>query len=384
MNKKLLMEILAIPSKTYEESAMIEWLLAYFKDKPYQCKRDAKGNVYVTKGTAGYYPCACSHTDTVWQPQKTTIIEAGDKLFAEDVAGSQVGCGGDDKAGIYICLQLLEKLPVLKAVFFVSEETGCHGARNSDTEWFLDVGYILEFDSPCDDIISFTSSGIRLFPLEGPFFDKMFPVLKRHGVLEWQHHPYTDVSVLKQKFSFPCMNLPAGYYRWHRHDEYVQMSVVDKCVTLGTDLIGALGNTVYSFDSRRDPLDEAKSPVKITQLKSHDFHGLQRDEEDTPAPPVAPGTVFGTPFAPVPKPALAKGDKVLMADGQVRAVEDIGCSDDLLGSDSKPLHVIQASPPSAPLATPTATQPSGHPPVSVKSSSTEGLRASLAARAARH
>ena len=277
MNKKLLMEILAIPSKTYDESLMTEWLMSYFKNKPdCRCTRDTAGNVYVTKGQSSIYPCVCAHTDTVWHPQKTVIVEEGDKLFATDVSGKQVGCGGDDKAGIYICLQLLETMHALKAVFFVSEETGCHGSRKSDTEWFLDVGYILEFDSPCEDIISFTSNGTRLFPVEGPFFDTVFPVLKRNNVLKWQHHPYTDVSVLKQKYMFVCMNLPAGYYRWHCTDEYVQMSSVDKCIQIGVEIITALGSEIYTFNSKNAPEDDPKSPVKVTELKSHDFEGRPR------------------------------------------------------------------------------------------------------------
>jgi hypothetical protein len=37
--------------------------------------------------------------------------------------GKPTGIGGDDKCGVYACLELLKELPNLKAAFFVSEET---------------------------------------------------------------------------------------------------------------------------------------------------------------------------------------------------------------------------------------------------------------------
>jgi hypothetical protein len=54
----------------------------------------------------------------------------------------------------------------------------------------------------------------------------MLPIRKAHGVTDWQHHPHTDAGVLKCKFDFPCLNLPAGYFCVHNDEEYVLLTAV--------------------------------------------------------------------------------------------------------------------------------------------------------------
>lgn len=276
MNKKLLKELLRVPTRSTEEVLMIEWLLDYLKTR-HHClaKRDELGNIYVTKGVTDIYPCVCAHTDTVHARANVLIHEEEDKLFATDWASNAVGIGGDDKTGIYICLQLLDQVPALKMAFFVSEEIGCQGAWHCNQDWFKDVGYVIEFDSPCDDIISFSSDGVQLFPVEGPFYDAALPCLKKFGAMNWQRHPYTDVSVLKRKFDFPCLNLPAGYYRMHSAEEYVQMSVVDNSLNLGEALIESLGRKRYFFKGTMENGQSAPTPVPVTYLKTHDFASFQ-------------------------------------------------------------------------------------------------------------
>jgi putative aminopeptidase FrvX len=57
-------------------------------------------------------------------------------LKAYNDLGNPTGIGGDDKCGVYACLELLKELPNLKAAFFVSEETGCHGSKKADPNFF--------------------------------------------------------------------------------------------------------------------------------------------------------------------------------------------------------------------------------------------------------
>jgi hypothetical protein len=271
MNKRLLKDVLRVPTSTGHEGTMVEWLMEYFRGTNCVAKKDSRGNIYVTKGVSDVYPCVAAHTDTVHAPTNVIIHEEGDKLFATDWSEKQVGCGGDDKAGIYICLQMLEQLDVCKAAFFVSEENGCVGSRHCLEEWFLSAGYVMEFDSPCDDILTFTCDGTQLFPTQGPFFDAVWPVLQNYGAVNWQHHPYTDVSVLKRKFSFPCLNLPAGYFRMHSREEYVQMSVVENSFQMGMALVKALGRKAYVFKAVNVNGHEVETPVPVTYLKTHDF-----------------------------------------------------------------------------------------------------------------
>lgn len=271
MNTDLLKEILAVPTATGRETKLVLWLVDYFRARDLKVDVDPIGNVYVTKGvppTGGAYPCVCAHTDTVHEPQDVIITEFDfDKIIAIDDDGKQTGLGGDDKSGIFICLELISASPVIKAVFFVSEETGCHGSHACDREFFEDVGYVIEYDSPCEDIMTYTCNGVQLFPDEGPFIDTILPLLDAHGVTKWQRHPYTDVSVLKALFPFPCLNLPAGYFLMHSKREYVSRRAVQNAIVLGQKLIGALGLKRYRYEAVTRVYGNPVRPV--TGLETH-------------------------------------------------------------------------------------------------------------------
>ena len=265
----LLKQVLAIPTKSRLEAKMIAWLMGHFHQRGVQCAVDPSGNVYVTKGrlNQGYYPCVIAHTDSVHDPEPITIAQHGDKLIALDLDRRQTGLGGDDKAGIFICLQLLEQFTTIKAAYFVSEEIGCVGANACDPTFFQDVGYALEFDSPCQDITSYLCQGVQLFPDSGPFADQFVPLLSAHGVNRWQNHPFTDACVIKRRFPFPCPNLPAGYFRMHSRQEYVRVSAVANSLALGSRLITALGPERYEFI--HDPNRPSNPAFPVTELRTH-------------------------------------------------------------------------------------------------------------------
>ena len=269
----MLKQLLAIQTHYGEESAVVEFLLEYAKQHGIRAWHDTSGNVYFVKGTlreCEVYPCVCAHTDSVHRllPSPITIKDQDGLLYALDSRGNPTGCGGDDKAGVFICLELFERCDILKGAFFVSEEIGCVGSRRSDLSFFQDVGYVLEFDSPCEDIMTYTCDGTQLFEDNGLFIRLAQPVLETHGVTDWQHHPYTDVSILKRRHPFSCMNLPAGYFRMHTAYEYVSVEAVHNSINLGDALLRVLGNNLYRYtydDRGRRPLHE------IRFLHVHDY-----------------------------------------------------------------------------------------------------------------
>jgi len=274
MRTDLLKQLLAVQTHHGDEYRVICFLINYARVESHGIKAhvDDFGNVYFVKGIpedGGFYPCVCAHTDSVHHilPHPVVIKEHNSLLFAIDSHNQPTGCGGDDKAGIFICLELFEKLSVLKGVFFVSEEIFCAGSRHSDPEFFSDVGYVFEFDSPCNDILTYTCDGTQLFEDDGQFITKLLPILNKHGVTKWQRHPYTDVSVLKRRHPFSCINLPAGYFRMHSTFEYVSLVAVENSIALGEAAIRTLGNLCYTYS--RD--DRGKSPLhEVTLLQTHD------------------------------------------------------------------------------------------------------------------
>jgi putative aminopeptidase FrvX len=220
------------------------------------------GNVYATKKSGEtpsdfYYPCVISHTDTVHSISEIIVKEESKPnaqgeyklaLKGYNQHGKPTGIGGDDKCGVFACLTLLDELPFLKAAFFVSEETGCHGSRNADPEFFSNVGYAIQFDAPENWMITEKCFGQILFDRDTEFFEKCDKVLTEGMVkedMEYMVHPYTDVYALRSKFDFSCINFSIGYYDYHSANEYVVVEDVFNGIEHGRKIISELGYKLY-------------------------------------------------------------------------------------------------------------------------------------------
>jgi tripeptide aminopeptidase len=255
-----LKEVLSVPTKTYKEERMIQYIVDWCVNNKIPYVVDEHGNVYVTKQESEidsdfYFPCVVSHTDTVHNIDTINVVEEYQlnaqkeerlSLKAYNDDGEPTGIGGDDKAGIFACLTLLKELPYLKAAFFVSEETGCHGSKRADKNFFSNVGYAIQFDSPENWMISEYCMGLPLFERSDKFFEVCGKVLSEH--IEdpvYMKHPYTDVFTLKSLFDFSCINIPIGYYRYHTKHEYVVIEDVYNGVNIGKSMIELLGNNKY-------------------------------------------------------------------------------------------------------------------------------------------
>jgi di/tripeptidase len=261
-NIEFLKEVLSVPTKTYNEELMIEFLVEWLEKKGIEYHVDDMGNVYATKKSGEvpadfYYPCVLSHTDTVHSINEIIVREEQKPnaqgfrklaLKGYTTSGKPTGIGGDDKCGVFACLTLLDELPFLKAAFFVSEETGCHGSRNADPEFFSNVGYAIQFDAPENWMITEKCFGQILFDRDTEFFEKCDKVLTEGMVkedMEYMVHPYTDVYALRSKFDFSCINFSIGYYEYHTANEYVVVEDVFKGIEHGRKMISELGYKLY-------------------------------------------------------------------------------------------------------------------------------------------
>ena len=250
IDKDLLYKVLSIPSYFGQEKRMQEFLLEYAANKGLQASIDNKGNVYMSKGTLSegeFYPCVVAHMDTVHEshipyieknlpiPLKTDESNGRHIIYADGF-----GLGGDDKAGIVIALTIMERMPFCKAVFFVEEEIGCCGSRESELWWFKDVGYVIAFDSPGGNTASWSCNGECLF--SRAFYEEYLQELDgMFGEIKYFAHPYTDVMILRMDTALACLNLGAGYYEYHTPYEYVVAEEMDKAVSIGFYLINRLG-----------------------------------------------------------------------------------------------------------------------------------------------
>ena len=252
-----LKEVLALPSKYREETMVTHYVAQFCEKHGFDYIIDNLGSVLITKGTpkeGEFFPMVGAHMDTVHHPSQKEIREKDNILTAWD-EGVQVGIGGDDLAGVTICLELLLTQPILKVGLFISEEVGCVGSRNVvnyHRDWFNDVGYMIEFDGPEDYMVTQFCSGVELFDAQGDFINKSLPLLQESmgDKMRFFSHPYTDVSIIKQAFKFSCINISAGYFNLHTNKEYVVISEVEKACVLGEKMIHELGYNRYEFEPK--------------------------------------------------------------------------------------------------------------------------------------
>ena len=266
-------ELLSVPSKTYQEDQMVEylsWVLDSMEGVEYYT--DEMNNIYATKrqdGFNGYFPMFVAHTDTVHSLVDEIVVKEQtlpkpptfgrtyddtqyDVLKAYTPDGTPTGIGGDDKCGIFICLELLRVLSNVKVGFFVSEETGCHGSSKCDVKFLNNVGYIVQYDAPGNHLITEVCSGIRLFEENGEFINRAQVVIGKtmETDMELQSHPYTDVSQLKKKSDVSCINISCGYYQMHSANEFVVLDDVEKAIRTGINLVNEFGyeKQVYEYE----------------------------------------------------------------------------------------------------------------------------------------
>ena len=260
---QLLKDVLSVPTKTYREHLMIQYLSEWLQEQGFDYYVDEHGNVYATKQESKelpkdfYFPCVVAHTDTVHNLDQINVIEV-EKLNAQgelkpsltaiNNLGLPTGIGGDDKCGVFACMKLLQEMPNLKAAFFVSEETGCHGSKKADEKFFKNVGYVIQFDAPENWMVTEKCFGQILFDRDTEFFKKCDKVLTESMVqenMEYMVHPYTDVYALRTKFNFSCINFSIGYYDYHTEDEYVVIEDVFNGIKMGKEMIESLGCKLY-------------------------------------------------------------------------------------------------------------------------------------------
>jgi len=294
-----LKEVLSIPSHSGDESRIIKYLTGVLDTKGYDYTVDNQGNIYVTKGVSEAYPLFVAHTDTVHRVNENLrideYIENGNghvnkvALTGYDTSnGKPLGCGGDDKCGVYLALEMLDTYENVKVAFFVSEEIGCVGSRGAvktNPEFFSNVGYAIQYDSPEGDSLSSTLMGKYLFESSDEFTGKVGELIKEHGITKWANHPYTDIWPLLDEFNFCCLNLAAGYYKYHTKHEYVIVDDVQNGYDLGLKIVEILGENKYvrpektytyghSWGSGR--YTNRNSPVQIIQ---EEYKEITKEEE---------------------------------------------------------------------------------------------------------
>lgn len=236
---ELLSRLYKIISKSGMEDRMKSFVLDCLSDVTLTVETDGIGNLFITKGVAEVYPCVAAHLDEIHSPCEREVVIEGDRIFTVDRLWNRVGCGADDKNGIWVILNLLHSEPVLKVAMFVQEErawgiAGCQGAHACNMKWFDNVKYILECDRKgCSDVVSIGKMDTVL--CEPEFIPE--DLLQKYGY-EMVRGGKTDVVELKMRgLGIPVCNLSCGYYGAHTNSEYTNFSELRKCLDFVKDIL---------------------------------------------------------------------------------------------------------------------------------------------------
>ena len=236
---ELLAKLYTIISKSGKEDGIKSFLLGCVKGQGLTVETDQIGNLFITKGDAEQYPCVAAHLDEIHSPCQREVVVDGDKIYTVDRLWNRVGCGADDKNGLWVIINLLHKVSVLKVALFVQEERdggmmGCRGARACDLAFFDDVRFVLEIDRRgSSDVVSIGKGDTHL--CDPDFIPAA--ILEKYNY-EMVRGGKTDVVELKMRgLAIPVCNIGCGYYDAHKNSEYTIFSELNNCLNFVQELI---------------------------------------------------------------------------------------------------------------------------------------------------
>lgn len=166
-----------------------------------------------------------AHMDTVHKESPKTILYSKDG----NTIMSLEGIGGDDRCGIIMILEILQKYDC-SVVFLEDEEIGCVGARKfckSGIE-LGDINYAVEFDRKGGNDYVFYKDYNKDFETH----IKKFGFVKATGTC-------SDISHIAPTFKIEAVNISCGYYCPHCWYEYVKLDEMYDIIERATKMIGA-------------------------------------------------------------------------------------------------------------------------------------------------
>lgn len=276
LDKDFIYDLMSVPSYSKHEYRIVSYIILWARRNNIDYEFDNYGNVYLTKGELDegeFYPCVTSHMDTV-QTEQELYAKAGQPLEIltrqvgekHEIYCDRFGIGGDDKAGVAICLSMFKYVEKLKACFFLEEEIGCVGSNNLSVNWFTNVGYVIGFDSPDLNRAAYACSGVKLFGKD--FYETyMKDICTKYGLTDFRSEPFTDVKVIREKTNLMCMNFGTGYYRCHQATEYCVLEDMDHACDMGLALIEHIGRQQFLLEN----------PAKTTN--SYDYYYSSQDPD---------------------------------------------------------------------------------------------------------
>ena len=154
-----------------------------------------------------------AHLDTVHERRVRTICYSRDGK----ILMSPEGIGGDDRAGVFMILQLIKRHKC-HVLFCEDEEHGGIGARLFTQSGITpSVNYIVELD--------------RRGAADAVFYEcanqEFAEFVCQFGFIE-DIGSFSDISVIAPSLGIAAVNISSGYYNEHTLHEYINLSEINK------------------------------------------------------------------------------------------------------------------------------------------------------------
>ena len=154
-----------------------------------------------------------AHLDTVHRQLVEHIC------YSEDgyVMMSPEGIGGDDRAGVYMILRILQRARC-HVLFCEDEEIGGQGAKKFERSGiYPEVNYLIELDRHDGNDAVFYGCNNQEF----------IQYICNFG-FNHKYGSFSDISIVAPYLKVAAVNISAGYYYAHRPNEYVRLDQMEE------------------------------------------------------------------------------------------------------------------------------------------------------------
>jgi len=233
-------------------------------------------------------PCLVAHIDTVYDRDRNWSKRS--ILYNKEYIWSPRGIAGDDRCGVYACMQLFTELDV-NVLFTDLEERGGVGASEACGEPKLaSVSYFIEIDRRNAKEAVFYNEEESLVP-------EFVRVVKKYFQIE--RGSFSDISILGSHFKVASVNLSAGFYNEHGQcSEYIYIPSLQYTIDAIPKLIEKLGDkryelpelpySHYSYRGRGKKSKEKECPIECLNCGVLDWDWVIgyfcQELEDSPDP----------------------------------------------------------------------------------------------------
>lgn len=218
-----------------------------------------------------------AHMDTVHKTPPSQIIEK------DNIWTSPQGIGGDDRCGVFLVLQLLQKFDC-SVVFCEDEETGGKGAQKF-------AEYAVKNDLTWNYMIEFDRMGVKdavFYDCDNPEFTDF---ITANGAWKEAIGSFSDISFIAPFVEVAAVNLSSGYYFPHQLREEIRLSDLSSILTRAERLLDGT-------DPEKDKYEYIESTYSYNSWGGYNSIGATVGRTygaSTPATPAAAPTLTPAP-----------------------------------------------------------------------------------------